>query len=234
MSQYNDSSEVRINYRLKTITNIEKGLKVTRVFLQAKPIEVINMRPKSEAKGDFNISNFLKSVLPGSELNANNSNIPGLGLDGSGPPMKSPPSGDYRHSSPLRQHLGTPVNSRQINMQNLPLGNCQLPHSTPLGGVRSLTVDSHTPSPYSSQNSQGNNTNMNLAFDNSGNSVNPLPPPPMPPPIFLDDENCYNKLPPKFPTWSSANEMNKESSAWDEKGITIVLFLFFNRKFFHL
>ncbi|XP_012262702.2 uncharacterized protein LOC105689903 isoform X1 [Athalia rosae] len=191
--------------------------------LEAKPIEVINMRPsKTEGKADgFNISSFLKSVLPSSEIATNNSNIPGLGLDGSGPPMKSPPPGDYRHSSPLRQHLGTPVNSRQINVQNTPLGNlsnCQLPHSTPLSGVRSLTIDSHTPSPYSSQNSQGNNTSMNLAFDSTGNSVNPLPPPPMPPPIFLDDENCYNKLPPKFPTWSSGNELNKEPLGWDDKG----------------
>lgn len=184
---------------------------------------MINMRPsKTEGKSDgFNIANFLKSVLPSSDL-ANSSNIPGLGLDASVPTMKSSPPGDYRHSSPLRQHISAPVNSRGINLQNTtPIGslsNCQLPHSTPLAGVRNLTIDSHTPSPYSSQNSQGNNTNITMAFDNSGGSVNPLPPPPMPPPIFLNDENCYNKLPPKFPTWSSANELNKESSSWDEKG----------------
>lgn len=58
---------------------------------------------------------------------------------------------------------------------------------------------------YTNQNNQNNAAGM--SFDGSNtNSINPLPPPPLPPPIFLDDDVCYNKLPPKFPTWTPANE----------------------------
>ena len=85
--------------------------------------------------------------------------------------------------------------------------NSQMSHSTPLS-MRNL--DAH--SPYSNHNSQSN-----VAFENA--SVTPLPPPPLPPPIFLDDDNCYNKLPPKFPTWAPTNDMTAEPAKWSDKSI---------------
>lgn len=189
---------------------------------QAKPIEVINMRPSKNEKNDFNISSFLKTVLPSSDGTSDAGGIPGLGLDVSENRVESPQRPNYRHSPSLGPHPVTPVISRMSN-QNTPslggsggLNNCQMSHSTPLS-VRNLS-ESHTPSPYSSQNSQSNITG---SFDGSANAntVNPLPPPPLPPPIFLDDENCYNKLPPKFPTWTPPNEGIKDSAKWEEKGI---------------
>ncbi|XP_071557092.1 uncharacterized protein [Temnothorax nylanderi] len=191
--------------------------------LEAKPIEVINMRPKNEKNNaDFNISSFLKTVLPSSDGTSDSGGIPGLGLDVSESQVESPQRPNYRHSPSLGPHPVTPVISRMISSQGTPslsgsggLNNCQMSHSTPLA-VRNLS-ESHTPSPYSSQNSQSNITGP---FDGptNANTVNPLPPPPLPPPIFLDDENCYNKLPPKFPTWTPPNEGIKDSAKWEEKG----------------
>ncbi|XP_011703573.1 PREDICTED: uncharacterized protein LOC105459332 [Wasmannia auropunctata] len=191
--------------------------------LEAKPIEVINMRPSKNEKNnpDFNISSFLKTVLPSSDGTSESGGIPGLGLDVTENRVESPRP-NYRHSPSLGPHPVTPVISRMMNSQGTPslsggggLNNCQMSHSTPLP-VRNMS-DSHTPSPYSSQNSQSNITGP---FDGptNANTVNPLPPPPLPPPIFLDDENCYNKLPPKFPTWTPPNEGIKDSAKWEEKG----------------
>ncbi|KAK2576925.1 hypothetical protein KPH14_005544 [Odynerus spinipes] len=187
--------------------------------LEPKPIEVINMRPsKSENSEDFNISSFLKTVLPSSEGSQDPGGIPGLGLDVSDPQVGSPQRPNYRHSPALGQLPVTPVLSRMMISQGSSIGNlnnCPMNHSTPIS-VRNLPTESHTPSPYSSQNSQ---SNITVPFDGSSNAnvVNPLPPPPLPPPIFLDDENCYNKLPPKFPTWTSSTEI-KEPAKWEEKG----------------
>ncbi|XP_033331838.1 uncharacterized protein LOC117223588 isoform X1 [Megalopta genalis] len=187
--------------------------------LEAKPIEVINMRPsKNEStNADFNISSFLKTVLPSSDGTQDPGGIPGLGLDIPESQVGSPQRTNYRHSPVLGQHPVTPVISRMMGSQNTSMGvnNCQMTHSTPLP-VRNLSGESHTPSPYSSQNSQ---SNITVPFDGptNNNTVNPLPPPPLPPPIFLDDENCYNKLPPKFPTWTPPNESIKEAAKWEEK-----------------
>ncbi|XP_011646134.1 uncharacterized protein LOC105432860 isoform X2 [Pogonomyrmex barbatus] len=191
--------------------------------LEAKPIEVINMRPSKNEKNnaDFNISSFLKTVLPSSDGTSESGGIPGLGLDVSESQVDSPQRPNYRHSPSLGPLPVTPVISRMMNQGTPSLGggsglnNCQISHSTPLS-VRNLPAESHTPSPYSSQNSQ---SNMTGPFDGStnANTVNPLPPPPLPP-IFLDDENCYNKLPPKFPTWTPPNESIKEPAKWEEKG----------------
>ncbi|XP_050481152.1 uncharacterized protein LOC126869055 isoform X2 [Bombus huntii] len=188
--------------------------------LEAKPIEVINMRPsKNESNSaDFNISSFLKTVLPSSDGSQDPGGIPGLGLDIPESRVESPQRSNYRHSPILGQHSVTPVISRIMGNQNTPIGvnNCPITHSTPLP-VRNLSGESHTPSPYSSQNSQ---SNITVPFDGptNNNTVNPLPPPPLPPPIFLDDENCYNKLPPKFPTWTPTSETMKEPAKWEEKG----------------
>ncbi|XP_054012588.1 uncharacterized protein LOC128894696 isoform X1 [Hylaeus anthracinus] len=187
--------------------------------LEAKPIEVINMRPSKNENSnvDFNISSFLKTVLPSSDGTQDPGGIPGLGLDIPETQIESPQRSNYRHSPVLGQHPVTPVISRMMGNQSTPMGvnNCQLSHSTPLP-VRNLSGESHTPSPYSSQNSQ---SNIIGPFDgpNNNNTVNPLPPPPLPPPIFLDDENCYNKLPPKFPTWTPPSESIKEPAKWEEK-----------------
>ncbi|CAL7935852.1 unnamed protein product [Xylocopa violacea] len=185
--------------------------------LEAKPIEVINLRPsKSESSGaDFNISSFLKTVLPSSDATQDPGAIPGLGLDIPETQVESPRS-NYRHSPVLGQHPVTPVISRMIGSQGtMGVNSCPITHSTPLP-VRNLSAESHTPSPYSSQNSQ---SNITVPFDGptNNNTVNPLPPPPLPPPIFLDDENCYNKLPPKFPTWTPPTETIKEAAKWEEK-----------------
>ncbi|KZC04882.1 Regulation of nuclear pre-mRNA domain-containing protein 2 [Dufourea novaeangliae] len=181
--------------------------------LEAKPIEVISMRPsKNEStSADFNISSFLKTVLPSSDGTQDPGGIPGLGLDIPDSQVGSPQRSNYRHSPVLGQHSVTPVISRMMGVNN-----CQISHSTPLP-VRNMSGESHTPSPYSSQNSQSNITGLFDAPTNN-NTVNPLPPPPLPPPIFLDDENCYNKLPPKFPTWTPPNETIKEPAKWEEKG----------------
>lgn len=182
------------------------------------------MRPsKNESNNaDFNISSFLKTVLPSSDGSQDPGGIPGLGLDIPDSQVESPQRSNYRHSPILGQHPVTPVISRMMGNQNTPMGvnNCQLSHSTPLP-VRNLSGESHTPSPYSSQNSQSNITGP---FDvpTNNNNVNPLPPPPLPPPIFLDDENCYNKLPPKFPTWTPPNETIKEPAKWEEKGMSLL------------
>nr|XP_034178089.1 uncharacterized protein LOC117603242 isoform X1 [Osmia lignaria] len=191
--------------------------------IEAKPIEVINMRPsKNESSGvDFNISSFLKTVLPSSDGTQDSGGIPGLGLDIPESQVESPQRSTYRHSPVLGQHPVTPVISRMMGNQSAPIGvpNCQISHSTPLP-VRNLSAESHTPSPYSSQNSQ---SNITVPFDGptNNNTVNPLPPPPLPPPIFLDDENCYNKLPPKFPTWTPPSEPIKEPAKWEEKGLGV-------------
>ncbi|XP_012543177.1 uncharacterized protein LOC105840707 isoform X2 [Monomorium pharaonis] len=191
--------------------------------LEAKPIEVINMRPSKNDKNnaDFNVSIFLKTVLPSSDGTSDSGGIPGLGLDVSENRVESPQRPNYRHSPSLGPV--TPVISRMIGSQGTPslgggsgLNNCQMSHSTPLS-VRNLS-ESHTPSPYSSQNSQSNITGSFDGPSNANTVVNPLPPPPLPPPIFLDDENCYNKLPPKFPTWTPPNEGIKDAAKWEEKG----------------
>ncbi|CAG5087755.1 Similar to RPRD2: Regulation of nuclear pre-mRNA domain-containing protein 2 (Homo sapiens) [Cotesia congregata] len=154
---------------------------------EAMPIEVINMRPKD---GNEFTPSFLKSVLPSSEAP---SGIPGLGLDIPEPPPESPQRSEY-------PHLPGQLN----NAARLSLGN----------QLRGLGNDSHTPSPYSSQGSQ---SNVAMVFENQNPvPINPLPPPPLPPPIFLDEENCYNKLPPKFPTWTSTNEA-KNINTWTEE-----------------
>ncbi|XP_011167717.2 uncharacterized protein LOC105201415 [Solenopsis invicta] len=192
--------------------------------LEAKPIEVINMRPSKNGKNnaDFNISSFLKTVLPSSDETSELGGIPGLGLDVSENRVESPQRPNYRHSPSLGPV--TPVISRMMSNQGTSslsggsgLNNCQMSHSTPLP-VRNMS-ESHTPSPYSSQNSQSNITGSFDGPSNANTVVNPLPPPPLPPPIFLDDENCYNKLPPKFPTWTPPNEGHiKDSAKWEEKG----------------
>ncbi|XP_034940360.1 uncharacterized protein [Chelonus insularis] len=167
---------------------------------EAMPIEVINMRPSKGDVKDFSAANFLKSVLPTAEGAPNSSGIPGLGLDVPEPRTESPQRPDYGH---LLAGQLNPVSagSRILNMQNT-LGNHQM--------CRSLANESHTSSPYSSQGSQSN-----IPFDTSTAApINPLPPPPLPPPIFLDDENCYNKLPPKFPTWTPTNEEKSMNSSW--------------------
>lgn len=182
------------------------------------------MRPsKSESSSaDFNISSFLKTVLPSSDGTQDPGGIPGLGLDIPESQVESPQRSNYRHSPVLVQHPVTPVISRMMGNQNTPIGvnNCPITHSTPLP-VRNLSGESHTPSPYSSQNSQ---SNITVPFDGptNNNTVNPLPPPPLPPPIFLDDENCYNKLPPKFPTWTPPSETMKEAAKWEEKGMNLL------------
>jgi len=188
------------------------------------------MRPSKNENNnaDFNISSFLKTVLPIADGTPDQGGIPGLGLDVSENQVESPQRPNYRHSPTLGQLPVTPVMSRMMNSQAVPplggggLNNCQMSHSTPLP-VRNLSAESHTPSPYSSQNSQ---SNMAGPFDGptNANTVNPLPPPPLPPPIFLDDENCYNKLPPKFPTWTPPNESIKESAKWEDKGIMFCKF----------
>lgn len=151
------------------------------------PIEVINMRPKD---GNEFAPSFLKSVLPSSEAP---SGIPGLGLDIPEPPAESAQQPEY-------PHLPGQLNSAASRMG---IGNHQL---------RNLANDSHTPSPYSSQGSQ---SNVTMAFETQSTvPINPLPPPPLPPPIFLDDENCYNKLPPKFPTWTPTNEGTRFTKLW--------------------
>ncbi|KAK0169077.1 hypothetical protein PV327_002823 [Microctonus hyperodae] len=185
---------------------------------EAMPIEVINMRPpKTDLGKDFVATNFLKSVLPSSDGAPNPIGIPGLGLDLPEPRTESPQCPDYTHLSSSQLNI-TPTTPRMIGAQGATLGlnNHQLGHSTPLSIARNLASESHTPSPYSSQGSQ---SNVTMSFDQpTSGSINPLPPPPLPPPIFLDDENCYNKLPPKFPTWTPANEGAKEQSEWNDDG----------------
>lgn len=184
------------------------------------------MRPSKNEKSnsEFNVSSFLKTLLPSSDGTPDSGTIPGLGLDVSESQVDSPQRPNYRHSPALGQLPVTPVISRMIGSQGASslggLNNCQMSHSTPLP-VRNLSSESHTPSPYSSQNSQSNITGP---FDGSANAntVNPLPPPPLPP-IFLDDDNCYNKLPPKFPTWTPPSENVKEPVKWEEKGTEAML-----------
>ena len=186
------------------------------------PIEVINLRPsKANANAeDFSISSFLKNVLPTGGIQSVGIPSGGIpGLDSVDPGADSPQISEYGHLS-SQMGTATPVSGRMISgAPGTPISNHnnhQILHSTPLR--RSLADDSHTPSPYSSQNSQ---SNILPFVDNTiiASPVNPLPPPPLPPPIFLDEENCYNKLPPKFPTWTSANEGTKnENTKWEEKG----------------
>lgn len=164
------------------------------------PIEVINMRPDK----DFGSTNFLKSVLPAPDDAPNSSGIPGLGLDVPEPRTESPQRPDYSHL-PQNQLNSLPATPRSLN-------NHGMGHSTPIG--RNLGSKLHTASSYSNQSSQV----VSMPFDGP-NSVNPLPPPPLPPPIFLDEENCYNKLPPKFPTWTSTSEGAKEQRPkWNDEG----------------
>ncbi|KOX77404.1 Regulation of nuclear pre-mRNA domain-containing protein 2 [Melipona quadrifasciata] len=235
MGQGNDSGDFTNNFssfmggnvdfgNMRNIFN-ERSLTPTGISqqynesIEAKPIEVINMRPsKNESNSaDFNISSFLKTVLPSSDGSQDPGGIPGLGLDIPESRVESPQRSNYRHSPVLGQHSVTPVISRIMSNQNTSIGvnNCPITHSTPLP-VRNLSGESHTPSPYSSQNSQSNIVPFDGPTNN--NTVNPLPPPPLPPPIFLDDENCYNKLPPKFPTWTPPSETMKEPAKWEEKG----------------
>ena len=177
-------------------------------YMQAKQFEGIN--PCAPDKNeDFNISSFLKTVRPS---DTDSSVIPGLGDVPDSIPMGSP------HMEYNIGHIsGTPINT-MLPGNHSSVNNHHMSHSTPLP-IRTLSGESHTPSPYSSQNSQSNV----LSYDASINPPNPLPPPPMPPPIFLDDENCYNKLPPKFPTWTPANEIPKDPANWEEKGLYIFL-----------
>lgn len=156
--------------------------------MQAKPIDRIH--PHDSSNDNFNSTGFINSV---SVDRVSNLGIPGLGLDtGDNSTLQSPPRGEYR------PHSGTPLGPRMANQGS------QMSHSTPLA-MRNLNVDRHPP--YSNHNNQTN-------FENS--NVTPLPPPPLPPPIFLEDDNCYNKLPPKFPTWTAANDMPNESK-WNDK-----------------
>lgn len=188
------------------------------------PIEVINMRPSKVAASseDFSISNFLKTVLPGgggTESGANVSGIPGLGLDAVDSRAESPQRPDY--GALAGQMNSTPMSGRMIGGPGTPLNNHQMTHSTPLPLCRGIAGESHTPSPYSSQNSLSNMTTLPYVDSSNVNAspINPLPPPPLPPPIFLDEDNCYNKLPPKFPTWTSANEGSKnDGGKWEDKG----------------
>ena len=176
--------------------------------------------PMLEANNDEPVSSFLKTVLPSSDTASDSCGIPGLGLD-TGDPMPEPLlCNDYR--PPLTTQMPTtPTLGRIISIPTTPVGSLnhtQISHSTPLQN-RSLNGESHTPSPYSSESSQNNASMSTNAFDATMNAMNPLQPPPMPPIEFLDDSNCYNKLPPKFPTWTFANDPPKEPVKWEEKGL---------------
>lgn len=163
---------------------------------------------------------FLKTVLPTSNETPEPCGIPGLGLDAADDMPDSLECNDYR---PLLGRIPTtPLVGRMISMPTTPIGSLnhmQMGHSTPLQN-RSLNGESHTPSPYSSENSQINVPIPNNTFDTSPVMATPLQPPPMPPIEFLDD-NCYNKLPPKFPTWTFANDPPplKGPPKWEEKGL---------------
>lgn len=201
------------------------------------------MRPSKidSSNDEFSISNFLKTVLPGigsagavTESAANPGGIPGLGLDAVDPRSESPQRPEY---GLLADQMNTPpsMSGRMMSGSGTPLSgmnNHQMSHSTPLPLSRSIASDSHTPSPYSSQNSLSNMTTLPFVDTSTLNTstVNPLPPPPLPPPIFLDEENCYNKLPPKFPTWTSTNEATKnDTSKWSDKGKRPTVY----KNFFH-
>jgi hypothetical protein len=171
-----------------------------------------------ETSNDEPVSSFLKTVLPSSDTSSDLCGIPGLGLDATDAMPDTSQCNDYR---PIIGQISTPLMGRMINVPTTPIGNLnhiQISHSTPLQN-RNLNGDSHTPSPYSSENSQNNAAVPVNSFDGSTSSVNPLQPPPMPPIEFLDDNNCYNKLPPKFPTWTFANETPKEPTKWEDKGV---------------
>ena len=139
----------------------------------------------------------MKTVLPISDSNCN---IPGLGLDASDNLNSKI---DYRHSA-LNISSSLSSSTPSTTISNL-INPTAVNHSTPLS-IKSLTFDTRCSSTYASQNSQKTCTGNFEPLSNS-NLINPLPPPPMPPSIFMDDEPCYNKLPPKFPTWTFANEI---------------------------
>lgn len=184
-------------------------------LLQNKSNEIIEICPQgNEINHDEPVSSFLKTVLPSSDTDS--CVIPGLGdaADGLPEPILH---NDYRPSMlPMPM---TPMMGRMMSIPNTPMSNLNhslMGHSTPLLN-RNLNGEPHTPSPYSSENSQ-NNASAPSSFEPAIST--PLPPPPMPPIEFLDDNNCYNKLPPKFPTWTFANETPKEPIKWTEdKGI---------------
>lgn len=177
------------------------------MIFQNKSSEVIDLHPSLDTNNDEPVSSFLKTVLPSSDP-ANSCGIPGLGMDAADTMTDNLQCNDYRPLS-MGQIPNTPMMGRVLSIPTTPVGglnHSQMSHSTPLHS-RTLNGESHTPSPYSSENSQNNPMMSINPFD--GSAVNPLQPPPMPPIEFLEDNNCY-KLPPKFPTWTFANEAPKE------------------------
>ncbi|KAJ8678406.1 hypothetical protein QAD02_014193, partial [Eretmocerus hayati] len=186
--------------------------------LENKANELIDISPSAaEPKNEEPISHFLKTVMPSSDSITDPCGIPGLGLDDTDQVISGPvPVNEYRPSMHEQPSL-TPITGRVMPTTSLVnLSHTHLGHSTPLQ-ARNLNGESHTPSPYSSENSQNNATNPSNSFDGLVSAINPLQPPPMPPIEFLDDNNCYNKLPPKFPTWTFADDTPKEDSKWNDK-----------------
>ncbi|XP_063978031.1 uncharacterized protein LOC135162955 [Diachasmimorpha longicaudata] len=201
ISQGNSSSDFTSNFSsfiggnmdfdMRSIFN-DKSPGASQIYNEAMPIEVINMRPSKGVTAEkFPTGNFLKA----SEANSATSSggIPGLGLDVPEPRTESPQRPDYAH---LERQIGT-TTPRMVGAQVDRIGgNHQIRHSTPLAHGTVYPRE------------QG-------GFEGTAGGVNPLPPPPLPPPIFLEEDGCYNKLPPKFPTWTPANEGPKEGAKWD-------------------
>ncbi|XP_058790211.1 uncharacterized protein LOC131663689 isoform X2 [Phymastichus coffea] len=174
-------------------------------ILENKSSEVIDIHSSLDTNNEEPVSSFLKTVLPSSD-STNSCGIPGLGMDAADAMTDNMQCNDYRPLS-MGPISNTPIMGRMLGIPTTPIGNhSQISHSTPLHS-RNLNGESHTPSPYSSENSQNNPVISMNSFDST--TVNPLQPPPMPPIEFLEDNNCY-KLPPKFPTWTFANETPKE------------------------
>ncbi|XP_015119557.1 serine/arginine repetitive matrix protein 1 [Diachasma alloeum] len=180
-----------IDFDMRSIFN-DKSPGGSQIYNEAMPIEVINMRPSKGAAGEeFPSGSFLK--VPEANSATSSGGIPGLGLDLPEPRAESPQRPDYTH---LERQVGT-TTPRMGGAQGERIGgNHQIGHSTPLARGPGYSRE------------QG-------GFEGTASSVNPLPPPPLPPPIFLEEEGCYNKLPPKFPTWTPANEGTKEGAKWE-------------------
>uniref|UniRef100_A0A0C9RCZ4 Regulation of nuclear pre-mRNA domain-containing protein 2 n=1 Tax=Fopius arisanus TaxID=64838 RepID=A0A0C9RCZ4_9HYME len=173
-----------MDFDMRSLFN-EKSPGGSQIYNEAMPIEVINMRPSKVAPGEeFSSGNFLK--VPEANRATSSGGIPGLGLDVPEPRTESPQRPDYAH---LERQVGT-TTPRMIGAQGE-----RITHSTPLAHGAGYSREK-TP------------------FEESGGTANPLPPPPLPPPIFLEEDGCYNKLPPKFPTWTPANDGAKEEIKW--------------------
>ncbi|KAF7987965.1 hypothetical protein HCN44_004781 [Aphidius gifuensis] len=180
-----------------------------RTYNKAMPIEVINMRPSKTNGGEEFNSNFIKNVFSTTDTAQLSSGIPGLGLDVPEPRIESPQRPDYSQLLPSTQINNSTTTSRIMAVHGLSHTAIKnlTSHSAPL---------SHVLLSYSNENNQNNI----MPFEKSSpNTNNPLPPPPLPPPIFLDNDGCYNKLPPKFPTWTSINEGKNLNSSWSSENV---------------